>query len=693
MNWQVPEVKEVFKRLEEVKQLIIPEYHRNFLWKKAIWNTFFQDLLSLSKKNQCFFIGCIFLHFTKAWEKFVIIDGKQRVITLILLLKAIDFICKKKKIGIEIKSLSQELEKKIEFLKNDIDKTIFRKIMKDENGNNEEKKQMMWKCYSFFCDELKKLDKISIEKIYKSLCECEALFLTLMSTDEASKRISRHLFKRINTQQINLETVDFIRIYVLESDNKDIKNKWKQIEKEIGQNMTNFIKHYLCFKKKENVKSIYQSFKEIYEMNPEETIDEIRKFASYYQIIIKGTENNKHKEINKTLIVLRELEQFGQKTWYFCSYLFSVFEKWDLEKTNDILETIVNYCLRVTLMNKNKHFRTLFPKLSDEVEEEVKKWNKTSKSKYNEVLKAILLKKGAYSTDDEFRVNLQKIKIWKKHFALSVLKGIVIHNQKGKKYTEFNEIKKVQLEHIMPQQLNDQWKLDLGNDHEWINKNYKDALGNLTLAKQSWNSQASNNSFREKKEMYEKQFPELNQMIVDPLIINWDKDRIKERTEKLIDCILKAFPHLKSEYKFTTKRKKKENLNKSTLRRQNHKKNKESKEHGISNLLNNMSQKARDLTHEFETNIYLHDKKITRIINKRWISYILQGEYLYYVFPQKKRIKVFLNIKKKNMNWDDPHAMIKEGKSQWGNYYVFLNELNDINKAMNLIKQCYNYHK
>lgn len=57
--------------------------------------------------------------------------------------------------------------------------------------------------------------------------------------------------------------------------------------------------------------------------------------------------------------------------------------------------------------------------------------------------------------------------------------------------------KQLQVEHIMPQTLNDTWKNELGENYQEIHDNYLNNIGNLTLIRH--NQELSNHSFRGKK--------------------------------------------------------------------------------------------------------------------------------------------------------------------------------------------------
>lgn len=98
-------------------------------------------------------------------------------------------------------------------------------------------------------------------------------------------------------------------------------------------------------------------------------------------------------------------------------------------------------------------------------------------------------------------------------------------------YDEVGE--KTSIEHIRPQDI---------KAKDWDKKDYYpivNNLGNLTLT--NYNSVLSNKSFKEKKEIYKMEFPELNKDIIDKE--SWDYQKTKQRAKRLAsEIVRKLFP-------------------------------------------------------------------------------------------------------------------------------------------------------
>ena len=93
----------------------------------------------------------------------------------------------------------------------------------------------------------------------------------------------------------------------------------------------------------------------------------------------------------------------------------------------------------------------------------------------------------------------------------------------------------LQVEHIMPQTLNDQWRAELGSDVEQ-HQELVHTIGNLTLIRH--NQELGNKSFAEKKDIYENHSG--LQITKTKIIENehWNAETIKDRTDWLTNLLL-----------------------------------------------------------------------------------------------------------------------------------------------------------
>lgn len=100
----------------------------------------------------------------------------------------------------------------------------------------------------------------------------------------------------------------------------------------------------------------------------------------------------------------------------------------------------------------------------------------------------------------------------------------------------------------MPQTLNPEWQRDLGENFKAIHEKYLHTIGNLTLT--GYNSEYSNNSFQEKRDMengFKQSSLKLNQSLKN--LESFGEKEIEKRANDLADWALKiwTYPILEAE--------------------------------------------------------------------------------------------------------------------------------------------------
>jgi hypothetical protein len=145
--------------------------------------------------------------------------------------------------------------------------------------------------------------------------------------------------------------------------------------------------------------------------------------------------------------------------------------------------------------------------------------------------------------DNEMKNTLTSMNFYEglKQYSKLILGKIEEHNTKVA--VDFRN-KKVTIEHIMPQTLEDSWKVELGEDFNEIHKTYLHNIGNLILTE--FNSEIGNKSFEEKKRKLATS--SLNYRL-DVINRNtWNEDIIKEHQSNMVKWFLSTFP-LPEEFK------------------------------------------------------------------------------------------------------------------------------------------------
>jgi uncharacterized protein with ParB-like and HNH nuclease domain len=94
------------------KSFIIPVYQRAYSWEKVQWETLLNDLKEQIKGNNNNFFGNLLLETVKKGSTYEIIDGQQRLTTVLIFMRSLFTVLKnKKEEGEEIEIDFDEKEK------------------------------------------------------------------------------------------------------------------------------------------------------------------------------------------------------------------------------------------------------------------------------------------------------------------------------------------------------------------------------------------------------------------------------------------------------------------------------------------------------------------------------------------------------------------------------------------------------
>ena len=699
------EVKDVTKYLCEEK-LKIPIYQRDYSWNEKYWTQLWDDLMNCSNNHRdSYYLGNIIVHDD------LIIDGQQRLITIALLSKTLYLLSKKNK--------KENKETKLKNFNDNFrmmelsysDKLIFRRIMNaNEEIKNKSDKSQISKCYKFFLkkcivffnEEHNNKFKKTPEEIFNFLEGFKVCEIKVETEDKPQV-----VFERLNTASLKLTQTDVIKNFVfMNQDPKKQKNfydyYWRKIENKI-ENLDEFFWHYLKTKKCDWIKKDESSkyFKEVYkDINTsdkkwEEMATDILDFIDIYNWIIKKDEYEEDKSINKEL---KKLNMLGWTTHY--PFLMGVFFDYSKEKTYvtskkellEIIKIIENlfFRMKVTGTRSNRTNR-FFPTLLRQIINQLNNKKNGNLVRFNDILIALLLntsknKAPLFPSNEEFEDAYINRKYYKNNKDPEIILKIIAYDFFDKNLIDIDH-QEITIEHIMPRTPTIKWEEELGQNYKKIHERWVNTLGNLALTIRRRNSELYNKVFSKKQEIdYKKNiFCKIDDLGLEN---KWNENTIQERANYFYNEALKTHPELQTQYILK--------ISESSSKKENYKKNNELSEYNISYHLNKKPQKIRDLFLQLRKNILNLDDMIIEKFNKKYVVYKFSRPFLSIILWNNK-INIFFNNKKGEITWNDPYDMIEnyETRFHWGtgDYCVHVTEEKDINKAINLIKQCYNYHK
>jgi uncharacterized protein with ParB-like and HNH nuclease domain len=540
----------------------IPPYQRNYEWGEEMCEILFKDIEKVANsRNTQHFFGTVIYYAESTIlgqpDRYILIDGQQRLTTTMLfLIAARDCITDdslRKTIDskyLKNNNVSGDVEFKIKLKQVESDWKAYKNIILGEYLDDIDKKSTVFKNYKFFKSKLEKLEQDKVKDlIEKGLVNFNIVTIQLEPERNHWEK-PQEIFESMNSLGKPLSLADLVRNYLLLGKSSDQQNSlyhnfWLKIEQNLtGDNKTfsvsAFIRDYMqlvdntSYKKATdtNHKELYRDFKDLFgNDNHEQLIKKLAEYSNEYAIMA-GYKSSRNDKIDLKIADLKVIESSG-----FNSFILGVLHLRIEQKLNDkdtlaILDAIFIYIARRRILRitqgENKNAPLLVKYFDDLIEAEDKK------AKMLEILSnqqyALRL-----PNDNDITTNLSSPESNFYNLRSSKFLQSLIEERLTKNRPAFND-KLLQIEHIMPQTLNESWKRELGENYQEIHDNYLNNIGNLTLIRH--NQELSNHSFRDKKDIY-KNYAGMQiakNKITDQQ--NWGVEQIKTRAEYLVGILI-----------------------------------------------------------------------------------------------------------------------------------------------------------
>lgn len=676
----------IFEILNGNKQFLIPVYQRYYSWDieqcRRLWN----DIVDMQKRNKAgHFVGSIVNIAEQAMptgvQKYMIIDGQQRMTTLTLLLLALrDYAIQHPEDTtinyrrIDNMLLKNEYEiggERYKLLLTETDRDILIRLVESKPIPDGTKSRLIDN-YKFFSGKIADRD-LQPAEIYESIGKLQIVNITLDRTMDDAQAI----FESLNSTGKELSESDLIRNYVLmglepSEQTYVYEHLWRPMEQLFVYEtqdsvMDSFFRHYLTMKLTRIPKQgrVYEEFK-LYHLNCEfgtirELCQDLLNYAKFYtDIVFKRSNNAELKRLYEDIVDLRM-----EVSYPFLLKVHNDCAEGTITEDNlkEILRLCISYVLRRSICDiptnsMNKTFATLR--------------NSIRPDDYMNSVKAFFVLQDTYKEfpdNDKFMAAFMSRDIYTmraRNYILSRLENfgnkapIIIEN-----YT---------IEHIMPQNtsLSPEWQHDLGVNWKEIQKTYIHTIGNLTLT--AYNSEMSDRPFMDKMNMpggFKESALRLNAYLVK--LTEWNEDHIKERAQQLAAKAVQIWPYpslTNAELAPYTAEEK--SATKYTLETYD------------------INAFTKILFETLDRRIMNLSPAVKREYKKLYIAYKLDTNFVDIVV-QKQRLRISVNMKFSEVY--DPLGICRDvtGLGRWGNGDVemFMEHTSDIDRVMEIIEQSY----
>ena len=548
--------------ISDKRTLVIPVYQRNYDWKAANCEQLFNDLMIIAGNGKEHFIGTFVYQYKPVagiFQEYIIIDGQQRITSIILFAKAIydltdDTDLKDDILETFIKHGKGELKGKCKLRPNEYDRAVFDKLMSDDNfdENNftdDEKSCTMYRNYIFFREKIYELP-IKLRTLHEAIYQLKVVSILLQ--DENPQEI----FESLNSTGLDLSPADLIRNFLLmplpyDQQEELYKKYWMEIEKLLrpSNNVENFIVQYLITKRKSdavmetkkqrlNTRNLYVTFKDFFWKNypnAEECLRNMFRYAKFFRRLIfnDDTRFENLPALDKKFYELTFLLK-ADNAPIVLMYLLDRYEKNHFDEATFIkfTDALISLVFRAKVCGNTG----ITSQFAGNVLARLDKENPLDEKKFWNI---ITFGKGRYAfpNDKKFQEALTNESLYttiKSHGCRYLLYSL----ERAARAKELPSYSQATVEHIMPQKLSDGWKhyLTARNDlpaHElWLH-----TLGNLTLTGE--NSELGNDPFDAKKEIYSRSNFSYTRALTG--YSDWTTRQIQSRAKKLAEAAIKVW--------------------------------------------------------------------------------------------------------------------------------------------------------
>lgn len=556
----------------------IPPYQRTYHWDVNDIKKLIRDvekyIIEKEDQTKTYYLGSLITKRNKK-DNIILVDGQQRVTTLILIGKILHSLISKKDTDKKFETIKLELRKIYQVETDEISKIklnnlnnnhILEKILNDTPLEKNDENSNFYKNYLFLKKYFSKMSLEELIKYYKAFQRVS--FACILLTDE-----DEHLvFESINSKGKKLLQSDLIKNYIFFiCGDKNIFNYYNNVFLTYFADYKEELEFYRLYdsckrtKAPESAKNgnkIYESFKEIYvDQNNEPKFDlsdleDLKKFLSIYDFIKKlNISEATNYIINSSfstyfpwiynVLIYSKQEQLitfdkSDENKYVCDFLNKEAKNWFSEN----MKLIATYDLSRIFSGFG---RAEPAKNIPLIERDIRNYFENKNINYHEI--SIRQKYEFFTQPDNIQAyripkdlssNILNRDIYGESARVKCIFWIIENSLRKTDFIEWNDFKKLTIEHVLPQQANKnpKWISYYGSENELnlILQNRLNVIGNLTILGKEVNSYESYKSFLEKQEDFKNSSFKINNVIATNFT-EWKKENIDKRSEKIFDFL------------------------------------------------------------------------------------------------------------------------------------------------------------
>ncbi len=528
-------------------QYVIPIFQRYYSWEKSDWEQLWSDLTDLrlienEEDVQPHFMGSLVLDSPKQTSltkpAFNVIDGQQRLTTFSLLMCALRNVAKKRGFEKLCKAIEdtalidphEEGRYRFRVYPRQRDRNSYFAAIEDSEADVD---GTIGEALRFFTECVENLENAETEEKLREFFNLLKLRLQFVHIILGEKDNSYQIFSSLNSTGRPLSEADLVRNFVfmhvtLEDQERFDDELWKPIERRFENESGNlnvgalsaFFRNYLMRTGRYvRPAATFHEFERRYSgawFDPEDLAIELGWYADYYDVI-RGIKKHDSPHVEAALFKLRGLQT--TTTYPLLLNLLHRLEEGQIseEVLVSCVEMVSGFILRRFVCSlSSRAYSRWFVSVNRELGEQPL-----------EGLKRFFSNDRDFPGDEQFRQSFVRYNLYPSDYGRYTLEML----ERAHDHKEPPDLTKAQIEHIMPQTLTDEWKADLGSEHERIYSEWLHTLGNLTLS--AYNPELYNHRFSIKRDEYGRSNITITRRLTE--YSSWGETEIQSRGASLAE--------------------------------------------------------------------------------------------------------------------------------------------------------------
>ena len=538
--------------LAGVVQYRIPLFQRTYDWGESQWARLWDDILAIYEADEprTHFVGSVVTQrmpgAAGGATKFSVIDGQQRMTTLMILLCAIrdraqresdrwgnlpDAIQKQYLIN-EFADVPDERDKLAPTIR---DAAPFRAMIDGDMPGE----TRIGAARRYFSRALNASDANGAPLDLRNLVNCIAARLDMVSITLDRNDNPNRIFESLNNTGLTLDAADLIRNYLFmnirdpRKQDAAYEKHWFPMQEKLHWRQPHFFWRYLMMDGslvKWEREVIFDGVRNL--IGPDagddaiiNALKEFHEFSAYYLEAVWPREHRTNRAISERITRLHQWGVDAANTFLMKAISHVHRGHIGANKLETVIEMIESFIVRrhVTGFTQSG-LRNIFARMLREADFNEKSFVESSLN---------VLRNYRWANDHDFIQGFSRRELYvpNARYPRAWLILSRLERSFGSKETPDLNGEKVSIEHIMPQALTNEWRDALGPNSVEIHARLLHTLGNITFT--GYNSEMSNKPFREKKPFLAESSFALNSSLKN--LDEWNAETIEQRGRELAE--------------------------------------------------------------------------------------------------------------------------------------------------------------